>query len=244
MQNRRAPRPSIVVRLLQFFENDCSHESYRLPYCGAAPFHRRHLGRTSATAGKCRPHHRSLGPGHTVRLFLETASIATNRAESPCECTSAGTSLYQINCSCFYLSTSLFILNRSPANSSAAGRSRPFVAHKRLADTDPSWCSLTGYIFMLHGSAALSHQMHVVRRYPPLSVAQGTIIKFVWTGPNGVDRVPNGPQCPSDFTPSPSTGILVLVPVSNGGTFSTPPLDAGVHWYACPVSSLPSLNMM
>ncbi|KAK9916979.1 hypothetical protein WJX75_009448 [Coccomyxa subellipsoidea] len=59
-------------------------------------------------------------------------------------------------------------------------------------------------------------------QYPPLSVAQGTIIKFVWTGPNGVDRVPNGPQCPSDFTPSPSNGILVLVPVSNGGPWPLP----------------------
>ncbi|EIE26335.1 hypothetical protein COCSUDRAFT_52307 [Coccomyxa subellipsoidea C-169] len=71
-------------------------------------------------------------------------------------------------------------------------------------------------------------------KYPPVTVAPGTVITFKWRFPNGVDRVPSG-QCPSDFTPSPSNGIVVLAPVSDGGTFSTPPLDPGVHWFACPV---------
>lgn len=73
-----------------------------------------------------------------------------------------------------------------------------------------------------------------------MTVTPNTVIEFKWTGPNGVYKVPSG-QCPSNFTPSPSNGIVALAPVTNGGDFKTNPLAPGVYWYACPVSTSISL---
>ena len=39
-------------------------------------------------------------------------------------------------------------------------------------------------------------------------------------------------SCPSSLT---GPGINLLHPISNGGSFTTPALQTGTHFYACPV---------